>query len=251
MFEELLVMLLVMTGFLVFSVVISYILLKFTPSPLNKVILGLALIGIIIHELCHVMMSIITNAPVKSVKLLEKVKYNEKKGNQFGFRGSVTINMEKGLTFLQALLISLAPLILSFWLFFFLWDLILTDIFDIFGVIIIIFLMVSIVLAAAPSAADILCVPYAFQKNPKYSCYQILLLVLSILTYWFISILYQLILFHEIVNYLLIMVYYYGFKYGFKGFNKLLHDLLLRRNFHIEKIKKKNSYVNQMHDALD
>jgi len=94
--------------------------------------------------------------------------------------------MEKQLTFMQALLIGVALLIFSFWLFFFLWDLILTEILDIFGFFIIIFLMISIVLAAAPSAVDVLNIPYAFKKDPKYSCYQILLLVLSLTSCWFI-----------------------------------------------------------------
>ncbi len=216
MFEEVIIMI----CFLLFSIIISYILLKYTPSPLNKLVLGLAIIGIVIHEFCHLLMCVITNAPVKSVKLLERFKLYGKEGDEHGYRGSITVNTEKKLTFLQAFLIGFAPLIFSFWLFFFLLDLIFTAELDAYIAIILIFIMVSIVLAAAPSSADILNIPGAFQEDPKYSYYQIFLLLLSIFSVWTLSILYQVTFFHEIVNYLFIMMFYYGFKYGFIGIRK-------------------------------
>ena len=242
MFEELLFM----GGFLIFSVIISYILLKYTPSPLNKLVLRLVIIGIIIHEFCHLLMCIITNAPVKSVKLLERIKLNGKEGDKNGYRGSITVNMEKKLTFLQAFLIGFAPLIFSFWLFFFLLDLLFTAELDAYIAIILIFIMVSIVLAAAPSASDILNIPGAFQEDPKYSCYQILLLILSIISVWILCILYQVTFYHEIVNYLLIMIFYYGFKYGFIGIHKILLEIFSRKSFqkYQDVTKNSNTYRN-------
>ena len=237
MFEEVIFMI----GFLLFSIAVSYILLKYTPSPLNKLVLGLALVGIVIHELCHLLMCIITNAPVKSVKLLERFKLYGKEGDKHGYRGNITVNMEKKLTFLQAFLIGFAPLIFSFWLFFFLLDLFFTADLDAYIAIILIFIMVSIVLAAAPSAADILNIPGAFQEDPKYSCYQIFLLILSIISVWILSILYQITFFHEIVNYLLILVFYYGFKYGFIGIKKCF---FFKNNSH--KFLRYSSKFNQI-----
>ena len=196
MFEEVIIMI----GFLLFSIIVSYILLKYTPSPLNKLVLGLAIIGIIIHELCHLLMCIITNAPVKSVKLLERFNLYGKEGEKHGYRGNITVNMEKKFTFLQAFLIGFAPLIFSFWLFFYIMDLLFTAELDAYIAIILMFIMVSIVLAAAPSAADLLNIPGAFQDNAKYSCYQIFLLSISIISVWILLILYQLTFFHEIVN---------------------------------------------------
>ena len=218
MFDEVIFMI----GFLIFSVIISYILLKYTPRPLNKLVLGLALIGIVIHELCHLLMCIITNAPVKSVKLLERTKLYGKEGDNYGYGygGSVKVSGEKKLNFLQAFFIGFAPLIFSFWLFFYLLDLLFTAELDAYIAILLLFVMVSIVLAAAPSAADILNIPKAFQENTKYSCYQIFLLVISIISVWILYILYQVTFFHEIVNYLFIMIFYYGFKYGFKGIKR-------------------------------
>ena len=214
MFEELLFI----GGFLLFSILVSFLLFKYIPSPLNKVVKALAIVGIIIHELCHVFMCLITNAPIKSVNLLEKTeKY---RGNQLGYSGSVIMDSDKRLTFLQALLIGLAPLILSFWLFFYLWDLLLTVNLELYLFFFIIFVMFSIVLAASPSATDLLCIPSAFQENPMYSLYQIFLLILSIITVWYIIVINQFSFIHEIINYILIMVFYYTYKYSFIGIRK-------------------------------
>ena len=227
MFEELIFM----GGFLLFSIMVSYFLLKYTPIPLNKLVFGLAMIGIVIHELCHFLMCVITNAPIKSVKLLQRIKFYGEQGKKYGYRGSVTINTDKKLTFLQAFFIGFAPLIFSFWLFFFLLDLLFTAELDAYIAIILIFIMVSIVLATAPSAADIINIPKVFREDPKYSYYQIFLLSISIISVWILCILFQVTFFHEILNYLLIMVFYYGFKYVFWGINKILLDLFSRRNF--------------------
>ena len=53
--------------FLLFSLVVSYLLLKYTPEPFKKIIVGLMIVGIIIHEFFHVVMCIITNTPIKNV----------------------------------------------------------------------------------------------------------------------------------------------------------------------------------------
>ncbi len=226
MFEELIFM----CGFLLFSILVSYLLFKYIPSPLNKVVRALAIIGIIIHEFCHVFMCLITNAPIKSINLLEKTeKY---RGNQLGYSGSVIMDGDKRLTFLQALLIGLAPLILSFWLFFYLWDLLLTVNLELYLFFLIIFVMFSIVLAASPSATDLHCIPSAFQENPKYSLYQIFLLILSIITVWYIIVINQFSFIHEIINYILIMVFYYVYKYSFTGIRKFYYAIYPKNKIH-------------------
>ena len=116
MFEEIIIMI----GFAFFSCAISYILLRYTPDPLNKIIKLLAIIGIIIHELCHILMCLITNARIEKIRILGRNENAQNKG-EFNYFGNVKLEKRRKLTFLQALLIGLAPLIFSFWLFFFLW----------------------------------------------------------------------------------------------------------------------------------
>ncbi|GAH71622.1 unnamed protein product, partial [marine sediment metagenome] len=54
-------------GFMMFSVIFSYILLKYVPPPFSEVIKGLAVVGIVIHELCHYVMCIVTRSPIEKV----------------------------------------------------------------------------------------------------------------------------------------------------------------------------------------
>lgn len=102
MFEELIFM----GGFLLISILVSYLLLNCLPSPINKVFRALAIVGIIIHELYHIVMCVITNASVKNVKILEWIKAEPGK-DKFGYKfgGRLEIGVVKRLKFLQALLI--------------------------------------------------------------------------------------------------------------------------------------------------
>jgi len=217
MFEELLFIM----GFLLFSFLISYVLFTYTPSPLNKIVKALAIIGIIFHEVCHLLMCIITGARIEKINLLDRAENKDKeskiKYGKYQYFGSIKIRENRKLTFLQAVLISLAPLVLSFWLFFYLWELILDPQINIFLFFFAVFIMVSIVLAAAPSLADVICIPSAFKQDPHYSLYQIFLSALSIITVWILVNKYQLSFIHEAITYALIMLLYYVFKYAFRG----------------------------------
>jgi len=247
MFEELIFM----GGFLLFSMLVSYLLLNCLPSPINKIFRALALVGIVIHELCHLLMCVITNASVKNVKILERIRTepgNDKFDYKFG--GRVEIGGDKKLTFLQALLIGLAPLMISFWLFFFLWNLLLTSIGDIVVFFLVIFVMVSIVLSAAPSAADLACIPRAFQEDPRYSAYQIFLLIASIALVWTITVVYQLVFFHEIVTYVSIMIAYYGIKYALKGTSLIVHRIFSKNKSRGIQDSDCESYMRRSHKPL-
>lgn len=225
MFEEILFMI----CFALFSVAISHVLLKYTPGFLNRIIRALAMVGIIIHELCHILMCLITNTRIKKIRLLAKNEDESQKG-KFEYFGNITVKGGDRLTFLQAMLISLAPLIFSFWIFFFLLEQIFNPEINIVLFFLYLFIMVSIVLAAAPSFADLICIPKAFREDPYYSIYQVFLLLLSLLTFWIVVSLLQLTFFHEIIVYILIMIFYYSFKYSFKGINELIHKLNLRNS---------------------
>lgn len=97
--------------------------------------------------------------------------------------------------------------------------------------------MASIVLAAAPSLADLIIIPRAFKEDPYYSLYQIFLTILSVATVWVIVIEYQVSFFHEIINYILIMIFYYIFKYSFRGLNELIYKLRFRNTIPRNRIK--------------
>ena len=196
MFEEIFFMI----GFWAFSGVISYLLLNKTPSPINKVVQFLAIIGIIIHELCHLCMCIITNTPIKEITLIGREKLEDQKVTYYG---KIELDGKKTVSFMQSIVIGFAPLYLSFWLFFFLWELIINPEIEMCLFFIYLFVMVSIVLAAAPSMADLSQIPLSFRSDIRYSLYQIFLVILSILLLFFIVLWYEISFFHEIFYYVL------------------------------------------------
>jgi len=131
---------------------------------------------------------------------------------------------------LQALLIGFAPLYLSFWFFFFLWEQLKNPSLEVVIFYLYIFIMVSLVLSAAPSLADLFAIFGSFQFDWRYSLYQIGLLLLSIGTVWFIVIYFQIVVFHEILTYILILLGYHVYKYGFKGLRAFIQQFLGKRS---------------------
>ena len=119
MFEELPYIL----GFLLFSIIFSYIMFKYVGPPFSGIIQGLAMGGIVIHELCHLLMCVITRSPVENVTLIKKIDYQ--KGQKLGYYGEVQAQVER-ISFLQAVLIGFAPLYISFWIFFLLLEMLTT-----------------------------------------------------------------------------------------------------------------------------
>lgn len=223
MFEEITFM----VGFAVFSVVTSYVLLVVTPEPLNKFFQVLAVLGIVIHELCHALMCLLTNTQIRTMKILEQSDSKSKFGLKYG--GRVELKDHVKLSFLQALLIGFAPLYLSFWLFFFLLEQLKNPSLEVVIFYLYIFVMVSLVLSATPSLADLLAILGSFQFDWRHSLYQICLLLLSIWTVWFGVLYFQFEVFHEILTYFLILVGYHVYKYGFRGLKAFIQHFLGER----------------------
>lgn len=79
-----------------------------------------------------------------------------------------------------------------------------------------IFTMISLVLSAAPSFADLKIIPNAFRNDTNHSFYQILLISFSIISTWIIILAYNLQFIHEIFIYFIIAGFYLAFKYVLK-----------------------------------
>ncbi len=224
MFEEITFM----VGFAVFSVVMSYVLLVVAPEPLNKFFQVLAVLGIVIHELCHALMCLLTDTRIRTMKILEQSDNKSKFGLKYG--GRIELKELSKLSFLQTLLIGFAPLYLSFWLFFFLLEQLKNPSLEVVIFYLCIFIMVSLVLSAAPSLADLLAIFGSFQFDWRHSLYQICLLLLSIWTVWFGVIYFQFEVFHEILTYFFILVGYHVYKYGFRGIKAFVQRFLGKRS---------------------
>jgi hypothetical protein len=214
-------------GFLLVSLVLSVVFFNVEYKPLKIAVQAVAIVGIIVHEISHVLMCVVTNTKINSVTLLKKVE-NEQPSNKI-YGGQVNIQPDPRISFLQALVVGLAPLFISFWFFFFLLSELsnpnITDFMAIFYV----FLMVSLLLGAAPSTADLSQIASAFTYDTAYSIYQLLLLVISIFSVWIIITAQQIPIIHEIINYIFILLIYYAFKYSFIGVNRLFHRIFKNR----------------------
>ena len=216
MFEEMPFIL----GFLIFSVIFSYLALKYVGPPFAKIIQVLTMAGIIIHELCHLVMCIITRAPIEKVTLIKKIDFKEEQ--RFGYYGEVLTHADR-ISFLQAVLIGLAPLLISFWIFFSLLELLTTLRVDAVGATISVLIMISISLSAAPSLSDLSIIPKAFLNDFNYSMYQIFLLVIALLLTFTTLSTFKLHGIHELYVYLIITGFYVGFKYGFRFISIISH----------------------------
>ncbi|MHA1987821.1 MAG: hypothetical protein ACW98D_14390 [Promethearchaeota archaeon] len=223
MFEEIPFIL----GFMMFSVIISYIAFKYTSPPLSNIVQALAMVGIVIHEICHYVMCIITRSPIEKVTLIKK--FNFKEEQRLGYYGEVEVQAQR-ISFLQAVLIGLAPLYLSFWLFFSLLEILLYSFVEPIVFAFSIFIMTSIALSAAPSFADFSMIAKVFLNNFNHSIYQILLIILSLLLTFTIISVFNLQGFHEFFVYLIVTGFYFIFKYGFR-----ISVLLLYKNRFISK----------------
>ena len=233
MFEELPFII----GFMLFSIVVSYLILHYIPEPYIKIFIGIMIVGIIIHELFHYLMCLITNTPVEKVNLLEKIKKEERQGyRRYEFNGSVLIKSNNNISLLQAVLVSFAPLVFSFWIFFLILDQVIHPTNEIIFFVCL-FLILSIIFSAGPSSTDLACIPRAFRENPEYSFYQILLLFLSILMVWWIIPFFGQGTVHEAIIYILIGIFYYLWKYGFKVIRHLCRFTFMNKS--LKRYKKK------------
>ena len=240
-------------GFMIFSIIVSYILMNYTSGLVSKIFRAIAMTGIIFHELCHVLMCLLTNTPIEKVNLLKRSTMRGERGNiQYLYSGSVLVKDRKSLTFLKALIIALAPLLISFWVFFYLLSLLLygSDLAAL-SYFLIVFFMASIMLAASPSFADVRVVSESFNNDISYSMYQIFLLSLSIICVWVFSL--SIMIIHEIILYLLIFAFYVVFKYSIKIVQSLINSYAVGRDtntsyidkYKLNKTKKMEQYLKR------
>lgn len=205
-------------GFMIVSIIASNII-RYLPSPINIIIFAIANVGVILHELCHYMLCIITRTPVEHVSLLHVRPTG--KPNSYSAGGEVIIKEEAKLTFLKAFLIGLAPLYILFWAFWFLWDLIRNAGFNEWTNILMILLMCAMILGGAPSFEDLKSIGRNFNKDSNHSFYQVFLVFLSIITVSSIIISFQIQLGQEILFYFWVALGYAIFRYSFMGIKRI------------------------------
>ncbi|MFX1398303.1 MAG: hypothetical protein ACFFAS_14830 [Promethearchaeota archaeon] len=193
------------------SIVITNIIFSLEiPSRLKNFLMAFLFFGVIIHELSHVLASLLVGLKVKEVN----IKWKNERTSEASPHGSVRLD-QRG-SFLQELVVSFAPLFLSTWLFFTLLDIALNAILPDLPRMLAGFACFSLLLGAAPSWQDIMLVGKYFKNDVRYSIYQIVLLSLSIAlvlivcSYYSVNVL-------DFLYYVFVGLGYYMFKYSIEA----------------------------------
>ncbi len=198
--------------FLGVSYIITRWLLRIDYGPFSNVLWALRFIGVAVHELSHFTMCIIVGIRPKGIV----IRLRSRMTGNVNPSGKVSVDWHNG-TFLQAMFICLAPLIFATWLFFWSLSIVFTAHLNPFIRIIAGFFCVSLFLGATPSKPDFRIIGHWFKKNPKYSLYQLTLLVLSGFFMWAVLVYYSIVLPLDLIYYILVEIGYYILKYGFRA----------------------------------
>jgi hypothetical protein len=167
-------------------------------TPGFKTILHvLAFVGVFVHEVAHYTFCVLFGVKVDKIR----IKYRSEDKIRVAPHGSVgTPELERN-SFLQTFAVSVAPLLVSTFLFLFCLDVIFNIETDPWVNVVAIFFCVSLMIGSEPSGQDMRLIGVTFRKDPKYSVYQIALIVASGLIVWFFVDLYFISLPFEVLYY--------------------------------------------------
>ena len=197
-------------------------LYRIAHTPVYKWLFSVvAFVGVFVHEVAHYTVSAIVGGNPGKMR----VKFRTEDKTRISPHGSVSNPEFERQSVMQAFVISFAPLLVSTLLFMFCLDIIFTIQTDLVVKVIASVFCVSLVIGSRPSGQDVKVVGYAFQNDPRYSVYQIILLLLSGTLVWLLVDLYFIVLPFEVLYYaeylLILIVFYFGLKGAFWSVGKI------------------------------
>ena len=158
----------------------------------------LAFVGVFVHEVAHYTLNILFG--VKTGKI--KVKYRSENKGRVAPHGSVGLPEFERNSFLQTFVGSVAPLLVSTLLFLFCLDVIFNLETEAWVDVVVTVFCVSLFIGSEPSAQDMRLIGMTFRNDPRYSFYQIALVVASGLIVWLFVDLYFIYLPFEVLYYI-------------------------------------------------
>ncbi|TFG08625.1 MAG: hypothetical protein EU539_01805 [Promethearchaeota archaeon] len=207
------------------SYITSKFLLRYNYGPFTKMITILAFVGVAVHEISHFIACVIVGVRPRKIG----IKFRSEITHEAAPHGYVD-HSTHNITFLQNAFIALAPLFISTWLFFWSLDIALNPIFNPFFRIIMGFICLSLILGAAPSSQDFRTIWVIFKRDTKYSIYQIILIFSSAFLVWMILFLLKIVLFIDLIYYVLVGISYYPVKYFFIALRRMFYLVMKRKN---------------------
>jgi hypothetical protein len=169
--------------------------------------------GVFVHEVAHYLLAVIFGAKPSKMR----VKYRSEDSSRVSVHGSVSFPEFERQSFLQTFLIGFAPVLVSTLLFLFCLDVIFTIQTELWMKVVAAIFGGSLLLGLEPSGQDVKLIGQTFQIDPRYSLYQIFLLVLSGVMVWLYIDLYIFDLPFEVLYYVLYFVVLTAVYFSLKG----------------------------------
>jgi len=173
----------------------------------------IAFIGVFVHEVAHYTVSLMVG--VEPGKF--RVKFKSESSPRVAPHGSVENPEFERNSFLQQLAASFAPMLMCTFLLMFCIDVVVNIQTDLIVNIVTVIFGISLLIGLEPSGQDVKVIGYSFKNDPRYSIYQICLLLGAIAIMWIFIDLYVLVLPFEVLYYVVYFVVLTCFYFGLKG----------------------------------
>jgi len=183
---------------LLISIAVRYWYRRTHTPGLKAFLHVLAFVGVFVHEVSHYIFCVLFSVKTGGFR----VKYRSEDKLRVAPHGSVgTPELERN-SFMQTFAVSVAPLLVSTFLFLFCLDVVFNIEADPWVNIVAIFFCVSFMIGSEPSGQDMRLIGFSFRRDPRYSLYQIALVVASGVIVWLFVDLYFISLPFEVLYYI-------------------------------------------------
>lgn len=211
---------------LIISLVINNLLFKNTDKIglFGPILLRLAYIGVVVHEISHYIMCIVVGVKPEHLK----IKWRHEKSGERSPYGYVKPGRK--VSFLQGFIVSYAPLYISTWLIILTFTIFPSSSFNPIVRVIAFFFCISLFIGAAPSTTDFNYILNAFKLDTTHTFYQIFLVCLSGIILWGVLLYTQVIFPLDVLYYLAIAGLYLFLKFSLLGIHRLV-SLVRSRDF--------------------
>ena len=193
---------------------IAQVFYRYAHTPVYKAAFNvIAFVGVFVHEVAHYTMAILLR--VKPGKF--RVKFRSEIGEGVAPHGSIENPESERNSVLQTFAVAFAPMLVSTFLFMFCLDIIFNIQTELLVKVVAVVFAVSLLIGLEPSGQDVKVVGYSFKNDPRYSVYQILLLVISGVLIWVFVDLYFFVLPFEVLYYIAYFLVLTFFYFALKG----------------------------------